>query len=169
MREHETPDAIKSNPWWDPERQKVYAAESAHRRIYGDHGFGDLKEARRWVREMQKCRWWSEVFPGAPYIGVRRESLNPYAAWACQRGDSFFVSYPDIEFRVDRSVLLHEIAHLLNKALGIDDCHGPHYRRWHVELLKHALSPLAGREMLSAYRRRGLVVPQPSRVLKEVA
>lgn len=155
MREVETAETVRGNPWWDPERQLVYSAENEHRKLFGDHVFTDLAEARRWSRQLQREDWWPS---NLPHFGLRRERENPIAAFACKRGDRYYVSYPDREFYVNRSVIIHEMAHLVNKAVGSDDCHGPVYRRAHVDLVRLVMSNYAGQRMLELYHDRNLRV-----------
>lgn len=163
----ETPKTLYENPPWDPERQLAYQSESESS-LLGQYDvlFPDRETARAYLRQLQKREWYRTLFPAVKYVGLRKARYRTWAFWSRGLPNGRYVVDCPPQYNLWRQIVLHELAHCVNRDIGIHDAHGPGFRRILVMIIEHAVSPTAARQLEQTYRAKGLRLFPRTKILR---
>lgn len=139
----------------DGQKQRVYQAEFAVRRVLTDGTFSTPEDVQGYVTAVQDSRWYRAIWPNADRLRVfgKLEASSAHYEW----GGS--ISVPTAKrggsWALRELVVLHEIAH----HHGI--CHGPEFTGSFLILLAKAVSPEAARLLHAEYVARNVQITYP--------
>lgn len=134
--------AKRTRPW---HQEAVYAAENAAL-LETTYVFADIAEVERFVAQLQE-----DGLIDCFGVNFVKDRSKKWAGSACKSTQTITLS------RLDKRVVLHELAHIsTDEKYGIDCGHNQVWRREFLRLVRAAISFPAYAELLNEYKARGL-------------
>lgn len=140
----------------DPHKQTVYDAEY---RAFDMTALGDRFTASAIVAETNTIldsSWWSYLGVGRPTVSEARVDMTSCMGWADGNDIRYWAG------QVNRSVIVHELAHYVAKCLGVCDRHGSSWRAIYVSLVKAVYGAEYADALADEFRLAGLSIARIS-------